>query len=234
MSLITHVHELISGDGLSFDAEIWAGNPDANFGTALTFRTTEVPNAFRSLLHIDLSAYIGRVITAGSLVLTNAAASSNAILKIHRVTQTAWNEGAVSWNKYDSANSWISAGGDFDPTPAQTLGPFSAAPGSTVTFNNLVALIQDALDNRSGHLHAILMWTNDTTNVGTFHSSEASASRPSLQFSYEITDPANQLILTQSAVSQLISSEVPGGSEWRPRMVIRRRMKVKNPFTFHP
>ena len=87
------------------------------------------------------------MLTASHGVLTNQT------LAVHRLTQPNWSEFGASWNVYDVGQPWATAGGDFDPTPAQSL--FIISPQNLV-FDQVKPLIEDAIKNRGGMLDVLV------------------------------------------------------------------------------
>jgi hypothetical protein len=159
----------------------------------------------RSLIRFDLSAYIGSVIEAGTELFLDGTGSSftgggSITFSIHRVTQTGWTEGGVTWNKYDGTNAWASAGGDFVASPWNSQGPYSSTVD--LTFD-MQAAVQDAIDNRSGILDILLNSDAVTTNnYLTIHSSDAllETSGPKLTIIYSMApqSASSELSLQQS------------------------------------
>ena len=81
--------------------------------------------------------------------------SGSKTVKVYRLTQTATE--AVSWTTYDGSNSWSTAGGDYTTTNGLSQSVDCDSDTDFVdSSSDLVALIRDAIDNRSGYLSMII------------------------------------------------------------------------------
>lgn len=149
------------------DTYLDAGNTAVNYGSfnRLEIGWTAAALARRAILKFDLSVLpAGSVVTRARLLLKGSAAasSSGTPAKVRRLTQSAWVESTATWANYDTALPWGVAGGDFsiidqvDWTLPIVVGDFE--------ISGLKVLAQDAIDNRSGLLHVILMRAAESGN----------------------------------------------------------------------
>lgn len=104
-----------AADSRIFNADWGRDNNDGAGGEIGVYQARD-----RSLLRFDLNSLPpGAALNSANLVLTvsnpyggNPNAES---MNVYRLTQ-AWTEGGVTWNKYDGAVTWATAGGDYDGT----------------------------------------------------------------------------------------------------------------------
>jgi hypothetical protein len=124
---------------------------------------------YRGLLHFDVSDLpAGATINSATLDLNILVADTAATAaEVRRVTQASWVEAEATWNSYSTGNSWTSAGGDYTAT-GEVAWNHATATGSK-TISGLGALVQDALDSRSGQLHIILMSDAAEADTGNTH-----------------------------------------------------------------
>ena len=113
---------------------------------------------FRSLHRFDLSAILGATVIDATLTLTLGTSSSltDYTFSIHRLTQPNWTEFGVTWNNYDETNPWITVGGDHVATPVQS---FTLTTPQSLVYDNLKALVQDAITLRGGLLDVLVKGT---------------------------------------------------------------------------
>jgi hypothetical protein len=122
----------------------------------------EANSRYRSILRFDLTSLVGASITDATLLLTASHGSfTNETFAIHRLTQPGWTEFGASWNAYDVGHPWATLGGDFDPTPAQSLFIPSV---QNLAFDQLKSLVEDALQNRGGMLDVLVKGTAASGN----------------------------------------------------------------------
>lgn len=125
--------------------------------------TTHTANA---LIAFDLSSLAGTV-TSVTLTFTAPHDNGGSINANDRNIQAfrcrrAWTTGAT-WQKYDGTNNWTTAGGinsinDYDPTTGTFTFNMLALLFADMVIEDeagLIAMIQDAIDNRSGLLSMI-------------------------------------------------------------------------------
>lgn len=119
--------------------------------------TKESYALYRSILRFDLTALVGATIVDATLLLTASHGSfANETFTIHRLTQPSWTEFGATWNVYDVGYPWAAPGGDFNPTPAQSLAiPFV----QSLVFDQLKSLVEDAILNRGGTLDVLVKGT---------------------------------------------------------------------------
>lgn len=175
-------------------------NPDINSGTAVNLRIGTLyagevkTNAWRPILNFDVSALIGKTINTTKLTREIFAASPGGFSSyLSRCTRpSTWTEGGVTWNKYDGTNTWTAGGGDFDDTgPPAKIDYTEANSTGPHDIIGLKALVDDALDNRSGILSIILrpvVGDPEVSDAVTFRSREMpspdEAMRPKLVIEY--------------------------------------------------
>lgn len=175
-------------DPITISAQIASSAPNANFGTANPTRVERLGGLpgdpiGRTLMDADISAIpAGNVIASTSMLEINvqSRSSSSEPTTIHRITQAAWTEAGVTWNKYDGTNSWTTPGGDYSTPAVPFTGP--AANGwLTITGADLAAFLQDALDNQAGIVRILLRVDDEslTANKGFRFYSDDDTTSPS-------------------------------------------------------
>ena len=137
--------------------------------------TKNSPEFVRSLLDFDISA-----IPAGSTiqdtsklelyVLSIYTNGSGTAQTGYRITQAAWTETGVTWNKYDGTNAWTTAGGDYSTPSVSYTGPTTTGWFS-ISGSSFAAFLQDALDNRAGIVRLILRLDAEDGSVRGFAAS---------------------------------------------------------------
>jgi hypothetical protein len=142
----THVADgVLANNNFGTDAYLLIGTQDVS---------KESQSTYRSILRFDLASIIGaRIIDATLLLTASHGVLTNQAFAIHRLTQPNWTEFGASWNAYDLGHSWAAAGGDFDPTPAQSV--FIPSPQNLV-FDQVKPLVEDAIKNRNGMLDILV------------------------------------------------------------------------------
>lgn len=110
---------------------------------------------FRSLHRFDVSAILGATVIDATLTLTLGTGSilTDYTFSLHRLTQPNWTEFGVTWNTYDGTNPWTTAGGDHVVTPVQS---FALTAPQSLVFDNIKALVQDAITLRGGLLDVLV------------------------------------------------------------------------------
>jgi len=171
------------------DAQIHQQAPDTNYGgsaTALVGTTDPSPDkVYRAIMTFDVGSIPDNAtINSATLRLyvedvVADFAVSNAYVR--RMTQSAWEESEVTWNEYSNGNGWTSSGGggDFSTTDQVTFnigaGDFEADADGDI--GGLADLVEDAIDNRNGELHLIIMQETEGDSPQTwfeFSTTEAS------------------------------------------------------------
>ena len=118
--------------------------------------------------------------------------SSNQGGKLYRITQD-FEEDATWTSRGGSLGDWTTAGGDYTTSGGVSF-TMVADTDLVISGSELAALVQDAIDNRSGYLSFVLGHEDDfgggvvlTNNVMKYHSSNASSSSnyPKLTVEYE-------------------------------------------------
>ncbi len=192
-----------------------------NYGTSTVIRAGDeggkTTNTDRMLLYFDASSLVGAGvvgsdITAVTLTYYSQGGSGSGsppyqhgIYKLKNTRQD-WVEGEVTWNIYKTANSWTTAGGDYEAT---TPTPFTfdvpTTPGSKTLGSdaNLVGLIADAIDNEGGHIHLLWKEVDESTTVG-WRTDVSSREHPidaipTLHITYSTGGAAGQPILRRTA-----------------------------------
>jgi hypothetical protein len=110
------------------DSMVLNGAPDTNVGS-YTYMYVWVgsPTDYRrSLIRFNFSALPdGAIITAASLGLyyysTYGLDPVGRIYWVYELIQTGWTELGTTWNKYDGANNWVTAGGDYITTNGASI-----------------------------------------------------------------------------------------------------------------
>lgn len=153
----------------SIDTYINEANPTATHGADPTLLIGEaaISDRGRVLMRFDLTALLGHTVTSASLTMNaNNDGLDTGTGLICRLTRTTWTADA-SWNKYDGTNNWTTAGADFTLDRAV---PFTIPEpaGGTITVNTAawIALVQDAIDNRSGYLDILIKASIDQPGAG--------------------------------------------------------------------
>lgn len=152
---------------IPFCTRVAVSYPDTNFGYDATsdilYSWTAKTYAFRTILVVDLSTLIGEIVESTSeLYLRASSVLATTPATIYRITQAGVTEDGASWNKYDGVNNWATAGGDYS-TPSVPFTYPAAAGDISITGAALAALIQDALDSRSGILRMIARVDTEAT-----------------------------------------------------------------------
>jgi len=152
-----------------FDADWGRNNNDGAGGDIGVYQSRD-----RSLLRFDFGALpAGSSLGAANLVLTvsnpyggNPNAES---MNVHRLTQS-WTEGGVTWNRYDGANTWATAGGDYDAAVRATS-TANAGTGQAVTWD-VTTLAQEWAANTHPN-HGLIVINSGATNGFHFASKES-------------------------------------------------------------
>ena len=176
------------------DAYLISNTPNSNTGTSTDLLTGTLflgGNSiyYRSLLRFDLSS-IPSGVSAATLTLTKAGSvldSPPQTFACYRLTQTAWTETGVTWNRYDGTNTWTSAGGDYTTALGHELVISSTAAMLAFSIPQLCA---DAVANRNGLLNVIVTGpqTEGVSNYCNCASSDHATSslRPLLEVTYAV------------------------------------------------
>lgn len=177
------------------DSYLHSVESDTNYGTT-AFDLVGVSNSksgarkYRFIIDFDISGIAaGSTITAVTFTLTRESSTQDVDYWARRITQSAWTEAGVTWNKYDGTTAWAAAGGDYTSTDQSSASSIGA---NDLIFNDagLVAQAQEALDNQAGIMR-ILVMGQDESNVSKgkrFYSSDdaTAANRPKLELTYTL------------------------------------------------
>jgi hypothetical protein len=134
----------------------------------------------RPIANFDVSALAALTINAAQLEIQLVLSGTGGWLAhIERCTRpAAWTELGVTWNKYDGATAWTTAGGDYDTvTPGEVNFNVPAQSGLLV-ITGLKAYVDDAIALRSNILSLILKADNENPGVAqqaTWNSRDASS-----------------------------------------------------------
>jgi chitodextrinase len=153
-----------TGTSLTFapaaDAYVYAGSPTTNFGASTTVQVDNSP-VKRTLMKFSVAGTNGCTVSKATLRLydVNAATKGG---DVHRLPDTSWQEGTVTWNNQPSP----------DPTVVASLG--AVAPGNTYAV--------DVTPLVSGDGVVSLMLTSPSSDGADYASREATtaAQRPQL------------------------------------------------------
>jgi len=157
----------------TIDSWLSEQDTDTNYGTDTKLVIGKGTNAFRSVLKFDFGALPNQVdiiAAAFRAYVYSVIGSSGRTLWAYRLTQLAWTEAGVTWNKYDGSNNWAAAGGDYTITDGASIsGP---AANNWAEWNTL-NLAQYAQSSMSKILHLLLKDGTELANqVSYFYSSE--------------------------------------------------------------
>lgn len=151
--------------------------PDGNYGSTYglyndIMYTGEDKTLWRRTVGIfDVSSLSGATINSAKLVRTIGNVSSGGYAAIlSRCTRPAdVVEHQVTWNNYNTGNSWTSSGGDFDDTggggaPAK-IDYTEASSTGTHEITGLVTFVTDALASRSGKMAIIIRMVDEDPGI---------------------------------------------------------------------
>jgi hypothetical protein len=173
----------------------------------------------RLIARFDLNAIpLGATILGAALTFSVAAdsAAEGALFSAYRLTRSDWTEFGATWNKVDGSQSWSAPGGDYaSEGHDETTVP---ADVEELAFESLAELAADALANRGGMLHLLVVGpeSGGGGNALYLYSSDAAEAelRPRLEVDYEV--PMPQLTLTDhadgSGATATITGSAPGSS----------------------
>jgi hypothetical protein len=124
----------------------------------------------RVIFIFDLSHIpTGSKITSASISLTEASAghqiSTTQVVQVRRLTDSGTTDSAT-WATKDGTTLWTSSGGTIAPTPLSETTVSSSVGDFTINNDDFKALVQDAVDNRSGEL-LLLFTTKEEFDGGT-------------------------------------------------------------------
>jgi hypothetical protein len=120
------------------------------------------PLLCREIISFDVSGVpLGATIQSAVLTLkaTLATGISSSTFTAVRVRRADWSESQVTWNQYKTSLNWTSAGASNTSSDQDTTNQDTCvlSGGTNLVFNNLKNLTLDALANRSGILHLLII-----------------------------------------------------------------------------
>jgi hypothetical protein len=160
---------------LTKDLRIESGSPSTNFNEDWLHAGRSSGSARRFLLHYDLSSIpAGSTVSSATLDgVSTLELTPTAPAKVKRLTTTTWGETTATWNTSDGVTAWSPANSASPQTGPYTevdavavnlpRGGLVAPTAFPFSIPGLAALAQDAIDNRAGQLHLIVMTNNDST-----------------------------------------------------------------------
>jgi hypothetical protein len=180
------------------DTYLDSGAPTTGNGGSSSLTMNGSSSTRRRPLYLwDISSILGNNVVSSDLSLFVWSAVGGAVGKsfsINRCTRTNWDENsglnfAANWTNYLTAGPvpWTVIGGDFTKTDAANGLTY---PGGAGFFTySIIALTQDAIDNRAGLLSLLQFYDDETTGVNSnvsYRSREYfnSAERPKLVVDY--------------------------------------------------
>lgn len=117
----------------------------------------------RTVMHFDVSSLAGATVDTASIFAHNDGENFDALAAfIRRLTVTGWVETEVTWNRASVALDWAD-GGEYTTVDQVAWTTPVSSTSSQFEIPGLAALVQDAIDNRSGQLHIILMLASEAT-----------------------------------------------------------------------
>jgi len=125
---------VLQPDTGGFDTYLWDGpNDTSNFGKAVVLEVKNIGAGRVTLIRFDLSALPEGAVLAGAtlqLYLEQAPSIDDGVIDVHAMTR-AWIEGeedgaapnpaGATYLSYDGVNAWSMPGGDYDPTPVDSV-----------------------------------------------------------------------------------------------------------------
>ena len=177
----------------SSDTDIFNDAPATNYGVATSMVLNHGTGGLgkrRLLVEFDLSTLpAGATISAATLVLSKIGGATSEIhLDLHRITNP-WIEVEATWNNRDSANAWLAAGADIDPTLVARV-PVTDDGQYRWEGSPLTALVNGWHQGTVGN-YGILIGCLDTGDADRFFATRTHtdpSSRPRLEVSYIFPD----------------------------------------------
>ncbi len=177
------------------DSRTNASQPNKSYGS-LNDASVDPSVPLHALVEFDLSEFVpGVTVSSAQLELYTggADAATTASMTVHRITQ-AWIEGSggtsglqpangVTHNTYDGINAWLTPGGDYVPTPVDTVSVTS--PAAQWYQWNVQSLVQEWASGSSPNYGFIIDSSGDLTKMHFKTSDSADATQhPKLSISY--------------------------------------------------
>jgi len=160
------------------DLRISSGSPTTNFDEQWLRAGRASGAANRFMLHYNVSSIPGGETVASAKVngVSTLELTPTTPAKVKRLTTTIWDETTATWDTSDGVTPWSPANDDSPQTGPYTEVdavavnlPVGALLGNMNPFEipGLAAHVQDAIDNRAGQLHLIIMTDDDSTPPGS-------------------------------------------------------------------
>jgi hypothetical protein len=178
------------------DLYIAANYADTNYGAETTILIGNPDGAYRALFKWTLPAGSSSITAIKLYIKGLSSGTTRPNIEVHELTRTTWTESGATWNTYDGANSWTSAGGDFsstvvdDATPASAtawtafdLGAGATNPISGLTWGSTVHLLLKATDESTLPGKYIEILSKEHATAG---------SRPYIEITYTV--PATGMV----------------------------------------
>jgi hypothetical protein len=211
--------ETLVGQDNTSDTYIYSQKPDENYGGSAVLRVGNLGvNKNRVLISFNLSELpFNAVVQSAELKLFLFRIPPGHVtyprgIGIYRVSQYPerdWTEFNATWNSYDGASVWSSAGGDFNSTPTDIRNVSSANIGSYVSWN-VTSDVVSFYSNLSLNFGWLLKEESEDNvrSVREFRSKEATnaSQRPMLVINYTIVDYAPNVTLVSPANGSNFSS----------------------------
>ena len=165
----------------TIDSFIYQNAPNTNYGTHNALELYDYTNyVVRSLLKFDISSVISEGATINSAIISiyykrlqTGINPYGKLVDCCRITQPAWTETGVTWNKYDGTNSWGNAGGDYTETDKATTQHPAIYNWMNFTVTDQVQYAVDYVDRIA---HFLIKFQNEALSSGyslpEYHSRE--------------------------------------------------------------
>ncbi len=166
------------------DAYISSSSPNKNYGSADPLKVQT--NSLRALIEWDLSSIPANADISSALMrlyVPSVQKTSGNTVNAHRITRI-WYEDNVTWNKYDGANSWTTAGGDYSSTVWAST-PVGAS--RKYYFWDITQLVR-SWHNSTYQNYGIILVSQSNNNRKDISSSDSTTAsrRPALLVNYTI------------------------------------------------
>lgn len=213
---------VVQPDGTAgLDTFLDSGNPTINYGTNVDLYFGAVVGKltflYHTILQFDITALLGigaSPVTAVTLDFNvlGAAAATSGTHKIRRIRRADWSETQATQTDYKTATAWSTAGAqhttnDVDDTMVPTYtGPSGTGAFNIPTSSGLVAIFNDAIDNRSGIVIVMFQKVDESsTDQWTTDSAESTtaANRPKATITYTAAG-ATSLPIVRTPIRNLL------------------------------
>ena len=168
----------------------YAANNYQNF-TLVALGTTHalgVDTYSRLVASFDISTLSGKTISGAALTLYSdgSGTATSGTYTCKRLTQTAWTEAGVTWNRYDGTNNWTTAGGD--ATSTNQVQVTANGNATSLVFTGMGPMVTAALAAGLTRLH-VLVSGPEITGSSSYYNGLTSdtatgAERPKLVVDY--------------------------------------------------